>query len=365
MNRNDRILGRFDWWRALVRVLSSIEAVRDGRAMYVLLASFSGAGLAVAMARSSLARAELPWAIGQGAAALFIAFYGSNAAGLLLMDRARGGHLRSVMDALEDSLGIAHRVFMALAVVLLGAALVLGTLVGLVWLSDLPKVGPWLYALVVPLTVIVLGLLFMVGGAVVGPLTGPTVWSGASSWQAVRMLWWFLRERLLQAAVLMVGLSLVTGLVGAAVSFVVISGGRLMAEVSVWLLGIDVPPEVLMAGLFGHGLQSINLAEVPKSALPHTMAALVGGGIVFALALVLPTLVYLRGVCEIYLALAAPVLPSAGADSHGQFDPAGSPPPTALNPSGTGPSGEVDAAVQRHPAEPALRSSQISGQVAP
>lgn len=296
----------FDWWRALVRVLSSIEAVRDGRAMYVLLASFAGAGLAAATAQASLGREDLVWAVGQGAAALFIAFYGSNAAGLLLMDRARGVPPRSVMDAVEDALGIGHRVFLALAVVLAGIALVLAGLLGLFWLSDLPVIGPWLYALVVPFTVVVLGLLFLVGGAVVGPLTGPTVWSGASSWQAVRTLWWSMRARVLQAAVLMVGLSVVTALVGAAVSFVVFTGGRLMAEVSVWLLGVDVPPEVLMAGLFGHGLHSINPAVVPKSAMAHTVAALVGGGVVFALALVLPTLVYLRGVCEIYLALVAP-----------------------------------------------------------
>ncbi|HET6788150.1 MAG TPA: hypothetical protein VFH49_09325, partial [Aquabacterium sp.] len=184
--------GPFDWWRALVRVLSSIEAVRDGRAMYVLLASFAGAGLAAATAQASLGREDLVWAVGQGAAALFIAFYGSNAAGLLLMDRARGVPPRSVMDAVEDALGIGHRVFLALAVVLAGIAVVLAGLLGLFWLSDLPVIGPWLYALVVPFTVVVLGLLFLVGGAVVGPLTGPTVWSGASSWQAVRTLWWFM-----------------------------------------------------------------------------------------------------------------------------------------------------------------------------
>jgi len=37
--------------------------------------------------------------------------------------------------------------------------------------------------------------------------------------------------------------------------------------------------------------------------VPHIVAALVGGGVVFALALAMPTLVYLRGVCEIYLLL--------------------------------------------------------------
>lgn len=300
---------RFDWWRALARVIASLEAVRDGRSMYVLLSAFAGAGLAVAMAQASLGREELVWAVGQGAAALFIAFYGTNAAGLILMDRARGQPPRDIVDAVEDALGIGHRMVVALALVLLAMGGVLAVLLGLYWLSDLPRVGPWVFGLVVPLTVVVLGALFLIGGAVVGPLTGPAVWSGASSLGAVRGLGGVVRTRLLQAAVLTAALSVVTALLGAAVTAVVFTAGRLMAEVSVWMLQLELPPEVLMAGLFGHGLHSINPAVVPKSAVPHTVAALVGGGVVFALALVLPTLVYLRGVCEIYLALQAPLAP--------------------------------------------------------
>jgi hypothetical protein len=299
------VFRRFDWWQALVRVLASIEAVRDGRAMYVLLAAFSGAGLALATAQASFGRGEMRWAIGQGAAALFVAFYGSNAAGLILMDRAMGRPSRDVMQAVEDALGIAHRVLFALLVMLALGAAIAGALLGLYWLSGLPKVGPWLFVVVVPLTVLVIGLVIMAGAAVVAPLTGPVVWAGASSVGSVRTLAWLIRERLLQAAVLMGGLSLATGLVGAASSLFILVGGRVMAEASVFVLGVDVQPEILMAGLFGYGLHSINAAGIPKEALPYISAATVGGGVVFALALVLPTLVYLRGVCEVYLALMA------------------------------------------------------------
>lgn len=293
----------FDWWLALIRVLGSIESVRDGRAMYVLLGAFAGAGLAVAAAQASLGRGETWWAVGQGAAALFIAFYGSNATGLLLMDRAMGRKPRDIHDAVMDALGIGHRVLVALFVVALVAAVLGAGLLGLLWLCRWPGVGPWLYALAVPLTVVVFGLALLTGLSVIGPLTGPTVWAGASSWQSVGMLRHFIHKHLLHAAVLVVGLGLVTGLVGAGVSFVVMAGGRLMAELSVWLLNVDIEPAILMAGLFGHGLHSINAQAVPKEAAPHVAAALVGGGVVFSLALVLPTLVYLRGVCEIYLAL--------------------------------------------------------------
>lgn len=296
---------RFDWWQALVRVLSSIEAVRDGRAMYVLLGAFSGAGLTLAMAQASFARGNMNWAIGQGAAALFIAFYGSSAAGLLLMDRAMGRPRREVAQAVEDALGIGHRVLAILLVMGLSALALAGGLLGLYWLSGLPKIGPWLFVLVVPLTVLVIGLALMAGVAVVAPLTGPIVWAGASSWEGVRLMFHLIRERLLQAGVLIGGLSLATGLVGAATSLFVMIGGRVMAEASVFVLGVQVNPEVLMAGLFGYGLQSINAAGIPKEAYPYISAATVGGGVVFALALVMPTLVYLRGVCEVYLALMA------------------------------------------------------------
>jgi len=67
--------------------------------------------------------------------------------------------------------------------------------------------------------------------------------------------------------------------------------------------GVDVPPRLLMAGLFGHGLRSLGAAGAPVAASPHAQAALVGGGVVFVVALVLPALVYLRGNCAVFLAL--------------------------------------------------------------
>jgi hypothetical protein len=58
-----------------------------------------------------------------------------------------------------------------------------------------------------------------------------------------------------------------------------------------------------MAGLFGYGLRSFGATGAPIGSTGHAAAALVGGGVVFALALVLPGLVYLRGTCSVYLAM--------------------------------------------------------------
>lgn len=293
----------FDWWVSLGRVLTSVDAVRDGRALYLLLAAFAGAGLALASARASMGRAELAWAVGQGAAALFVAFYGAQAAGLLLMDRAMGRSPRDVADAVQDALGMGHRTLLALLGMILLTLLGTGLLLGLFWLCRLPQLGPWLFVLVVPLTVCVIGLALMAVAAVVAPLTGPSVWAGASAWQAVRELAWLIRHRLLQSTVLALALSAVTALVGAGVSLVVLIGGRLMAEASVWILGVDIPPEAFMAGLLGLPIEAGMADQLSSQAASYIAAATVGGGVVFAVALVLPTAVYLRGVCEIYLVL--------------------------------------------------------------
>jgi hypothetical protein len=77
--------------------------------------------------------------------------------------------------------------------------------------------------------------------------------------------------------------------------------------------GVDVPPALLMAGLFGHGLRSMGGVALPTAASPYVAAALVGGGAVFVLALVLPALVYLSGNCSIYLALEARDAPAGSA----------------------------------------------------
>ena len=71
-------------------VLRSIDAIRNTSALFVLLGTFAIAGLLVAMAEVSYARAADWWGALQAGAALFVAFYGGNAAGILVMDEARG-----------------------------------------------------------------------------------------------------------------------------------------------------------------------------------------------------------------------------------------------------------------------------------
>jgi len=289
--------------QSLNEVLGSVDAVRNGRALYVLLGTFSIAGLLLAMAESSLARNAGLWGALQGGAALTAAFYGSNAAGLLTMDQTAGRPVREVGDALRDALATAHRLLLVVLLVLLGVALLVGALLLPLAAARLPIVGPWIFGLAVPLAVLLLGLAALALVTVVAPLAAPAVWAGRGVLDTLRFLAAQLRARLLHAALLMSAVSLLTAAVAALVSFVVVSGARACAALALWAAGVDVPAQQLMAGLFGYGLRSLGAAGAPVANNAHGAAALVGGGVVFALALVVPGLVYLRGACAVYLAL--------------------------------------------------------------
>ena len=292
---------------ALNQVLASLDSLRNLRALAMLLGTFAASGLLLAMAESSLGQSAGWWGPVQAGAALTVAFYGGNAAGLLVMDEARGLPVRDAADAVRDALATAHRLIAALLLLLAGGAAIAGVMVGLLWLSRLsvtgPVLGPALFGVTVPLAVLTFGLLLLSLLAVVVPLAAPAVWSGAGVLAVVGGLLRLIRRRLLVVALLMAAVSLLAAAVGVLVSFVVMAGGRVVAELGVAVVGVDVPVQQLMAGLFGYGLRSLGAAGAPVAATAHGGAALVGGGVVFALALVLPGLVTLRGACSVYLAL--------------------------------------------------------------
>ena len=298
---------------ALGAILASVDSVRNLRALYVLLATFAASGLAMAMARSALAR-DAGWlgAVEIGAA-LFVAFYGANAAGILLMDQARGRPVREVGEALRSAAATAHRVLaillgIAALVALLGAAIV-----ALLWASRAdvsgPVLGPVLFGAVVPLGAVAVGLVLLSLVAVVVPLAAPGVWAGMGAVPLLRQLAHWARHRLLTVALLMGAVSLLSGGVGALATFVLAAGGRVVAQLAVVVVGVDVPVQQLTAGLFGYGVRSLGAVAAPVDSARHVAAALVGGGVVFPLALVLPGLVYLRGAFTVYLALNEEPLP--------------------------------------------------------
>lgn len=288
---------------ALARVLASVDAPRNLRALYALLTGFCCAGLLMAMARSAMGRDEQALGALWMGLALAVAFFGVNATGLMLMDQARGRPVRDPQDAWADALRSGHRVLVALLACLALAGVAVLALAGLLGATHWPWIGAPLLAVVLPLGVLTLGSLAFVLVMLVGPLAGPAVWAGQRS----RGVLAFLRERvrhgLPETALLMAAVYLLVALATAAVSFVVVTGGQLLAGLAILGAGIELPARQLLAGVMGLGPRGLGASGVPLQGGNLGLAALIGGGVVFALALVLPTLVWLRGCCAVYLAL--------------------------------------------------------------
>ena len=286
--------------QALDAVLRSIDSVRNGRALYLLLMSFAGSGMMLAMARGAMARESAVAAALWGAGAFFTVFYGSSAAGLVLMDEACGRPRRYPADALRQALGIGHRLLLVVLVVLLAVAAVVALAAALLGAGQLPGVGATLLGAVVALVVPLLGLTALTLVTLVGPIAAPAVWAGLSVREVLAMIVRQMRRRMAQAVMLSAAVSLLTAAVAGLVSFVVLVGGRAVLALSVFVLGLDLAPQPFLAALFGVGL-----AAAPDApALPaHTASAITGAGVVFGLGLVVPGAVYLRGLCELFLAL--------------------------------------------------------------
>ena len=291
---------------ALARVLSSIDAVRNLRALYGLLAGLCMAGLLLASAQSALLRGdELISALWMGLA-LAVAFFSVNATGLMLMDQARALPVRDPQDALLDALRCGHRVLLALLACVLLAGMAVAVLAGLLRATHLPAVGAPLLAIVLPAGVLMLGGISFVLVMLVGPLAGPAVWAGGPNAGVLRFLRERLRRDLPETALLMALVYLLVALATAAVSFVIVSGSQLLASLAILGGGVELPARQLLAGVMGLGPRALGASGVPLQGGDLGLAALIGGGVVFALALVLPTLVWLRGCCAVYLALTEP-----------------------------------------------------------
>jgi len=286
--------------QALNSVLQSIESVRNTSALYLLLLAFTSAGLVMTMAQAALAREAGLVATLWIAGAFFLLFYSSNAAGLVLMDEACGRPQRLPIEALRDALACGHRLLAVVACVLAATAVLVGMVAALLYAARLPAVGPALLGLLVPVAVPAIGLAGLALVTLVGPVAAPAVWAGLGVRQVLALLARQVRRRLAHAMLLSAAVSLLTAAVGGLVSVVVMAGGRAVLGLSAGVAGFDLATEPFLAALFGQGFR---LAPGAPALSAHTSAALTGAGVVFALGLVVPGVVYLRGLCELYLSL--------------------------------------------------------------
>jgi hypothetical protein len=269
-------------------LLDSIDALRNWRAVLLLLVTLVASALVMGLG-TLLADVGAVFVALFALAAYGVLFYGANAVGILLMDEARGRPSLSMLDAIGQSLASSHRlilVYLLLAALYL-AGLVLLALVLVV--CKLPFLGPMLYAAVFPVSVAVAGAALFALPVVVFPLSAPAVWNGASAMECATQLVAIARRRLLMVLVLMLAVAFIAGMVALLLGAVLFTGAAVTAGVSAPILGSS---DAALGGMGAFGM---------GAAGPYATAAGLGGGVLFAAAFTLPGLVYLQGVCMVYL----------------------------------------------------------------
>ena len=241
-----------------------------------------------------------------GGLCLFVASAtGVNAAGVLLMDQAKGVPSRSLVDAIGSGLACIPK-FILLGLALFVVSLVVFIALAIVFfVCKIPVLGPIMFVLVFPLSVVISGLT-LCGLFLCLFLALPAIWEGATITGAIAQALAIARSRLVESMVLMAVVWALSMLVGFIVFGVLFSGLMPTIGMSASILGGDGMGSLLgmmrhrgefgdMGGGFGSD------GSVGMGGAGYTIAAGIGGGLLWALVGSLLTLVNLLGLNLVYL----------------------------------------------------------------
>ena len=267
-------------------LFQAIDGLRNRRAVIAMVGcTFAGvivAGLLLAMAGTlgflAGLLAMLVWIVAIGT--------GVNAAGLLQMDHARGISPRSTVDALVHGLMcIPKLIVLALAFFAVEVAVFL-VIALFLFICKIPFLGPILFVIVFPVSVVLAGL--TIAGVFIGVvLSLPAIWQGAGITRALAQTFAIVRSRLLEAVLLL----LFVGFLCMAVAMIVFG---------VITLGL-LPTLGMSVSIGGFGVDSIRAMSQGYGGGGHAVAGAIGGALLWALAASLVAQVYLLGLAMVYL----------------------------------------------------------------
>jgi hypothetical protein len=285
---------------AFSSMFQAISGLRNRRALLAMLGCLF-AGILLAGLFSLLATRMGFFFAFLGALVMFVSgATGVNAAGLLLMDQAKGVPARSLSDAVVGGLLCIPK-FITLVIALLLVSLVVFIAVALVYLvCKIPFLGPILFVLVFPLSVVVLGLT-LCGLFQCLFLALPAIWEGSSITQAIAKALAIVRSRLVESMLLLTVVGFLALGVGFIVFGVLITGLIPSASMMAGILGGDGLGS-MFGMLRGFGMEQGGYSGGRgSSGVGYVAAAGIGGGLLWALAVSLVSLVYLLGLNLVYL----------------------------------------------------------------
>lgn len=301
-------------------LLGALDAISRWKPFLVMVATLVSCVVAVAVFSAitgAIARHSGNFAIAAGLVfgliTFAIALVGVNAAGILLADDAWDREQRSIVDALIASAFTSHRLILVFLLTGLAFLAYLVVLALILFLCKIPGIGPLLYAVVLPVAVIITGTIVFALFSVVTPLAAPAVWNGATVMQTLAMLKVVVQKKLPFVFIMMLLLGLLLGIVTGIISAIFGSGLGITLSLSAALLGSSAGGLPNMAGMFsGQGLGDVS---------GYIWAAGFGGAILFLAAITPGALVGMKGASLIYrTAIADLSIDSVTAELNDRFE---------------------------------------------
>ncbi len=279
-------------------LLDSLNALRNWRVLLMLALVFMATAVVWSAGGSVLAsagRRSAPMFLGAIPAVLLL-LWGTNSAGILMMDQAAGRPGRTVGQAMRASLGATQQLVLVLLALALFYMLGLLALTVLLLICSVPVVGPWLYILVFPVGAAASGLALFILPTLVAPLCGAAIWCGLDASTALAQLWAAMRHRLALVLSWTLLLSCIAAAVGLVLSAVLFAGFSVTGSLSASMLGVPQDPWSGVAGM-----PSLTIPGGTSSgAAAYLQAGTLGSLLLWAAACAVPGLVAMSGACIIY-----------------------------------------------------------------
>jgi hypothetical protein len=276
-------------------LLGALDGMTNRRALLMLVASTIVA-LGIGALAGVLFAQYASWSnvLGQVLVlvAMLVLLTGFSASGLLLMDQARGVEIRGMIDAflaalftLPKVLGVLFTQGVLLLVLLLGVALLL-------FVCKIPGIGPVLYAVVFPVSAAITGIMLAGLFYVWTSLALPSIWQGCTYRETIARLWAITRMRLTFVMLMLLALSFLTFFTSSIVGGITFAGISMVGLLSSQIIGFggSFSFSSLMS-IFGGGMGEGG----------HMAAGMFGAAVLVAAASALCAMVFVKGLCHIYL----------------------------------------------------------------
>lgn len=276
---------------AVSSLLQAIAGLRNLRAALTMLACFALSIAVPILLWALLGKSVAGVATGVPVYIFFVAT-GINAGGLLLMDQAKQIESRSIADAIAIGIWCAIR-SIAIGIFVLIAVLAVYLLISLLfYFCKIPGIGPLLYVVIFPASVLTSGLTFI--GLFIGMMIAMgAIWDESTVANSLIKAAAVLRARLVETVFMTLVVLFLTGFVFSLVGGVLATGFLPTVGLSASILGES--PRLLES--FTSSLMGFN----STSGGGYFVSATIGSGLLFALMMTLVFQVLLLGMNLVYL----------------------------------------------------------------